>query len=62
MTDLFKNRTVGRIGSETNPEQPFMRSKQDDHDRFSTDAPLPGARKYPMDVVSVERPRRGHDI
>jgi len=37
-----------------------MRTAQDDKDRFYWQQRLPGSVKLPMDVVSVERPRRGH--
>ena len=54
--NIFKSDTPS--GHVERPD--VMQSKQCDDDRFWTDARLPGSRKYPMDVVSVERPQRGH--
>jgi hypothetical protein len=63
VTNIFKDdtHTEPNVGMQLDGDLAFMRTKQDNRDRFSTEAPLPGSRKYPMDVVSVVRPRRGHD-
>lgn len=60
MTDLFKDKTPSGVYSDED-RLPVMQAKLCDQDRFFNEARLPGARKYPMDVVSAPKVRRGHD-
>jgi hypothetical protein len=63
MTDIFHDKTleVGGIREQLAADFNVTQGKMADRDRFYNEARLPGERKYPNDVVSVERPRRGHD-
>jgi hypothetical protein len=59
---LFEDMTTSEaVHPSASSAEPYMRSKQDLKDLFENEASLPGLRKYPNGVVSVERPRRGHD-
>lgn len=62
MSNIFCDKTyaTGQSIATMYDRTPYMRAHLDQTDLFYNEANVPGSRKYPMDVVSVERPRRGH--